>query len=50
MTSRRKIDHRIKTLIENCVTTNHRAMFVILGEKGVNQVWNKEAEDSAKIL
>lgn len=36
--SRKKIDYRIKTLIENCVITNHRALFVILGENGVNQI------------
>lgn len=33
-----KIDNRIRTLIENGVATDHRTMFVIVGEKAKDQV------------
>ncbi|XP_027846110.1 RNA cytidine acetyltransferase isoform X1 [Aphis gossypii] len=35
---RKKIDNRIRTLIENSVTAGHRTMFVIVGDKGRDQV------------
>ncbi|XP_076249507.1 RNA cytidine acetyltransferase l(1)G0020 isoform X2 [Calliopsis andreniformis] len=35
---RRKIDNRIRTLIENGVTTGHRTMFIVIGEKARDQV------------
>lgn len=35
---RKKIDNRIRTLIENGVTASHRTMFVIVGDKGRDQV------------
>lgn len=35
---RRKIDNRIRVLIENGVTVGHRTMFVVVGEKAKDQV------------
>lgn len=35
---RTKLDNRIRTLIENGVATGHRSMFVIVGDKGRDQV------------
>lgn len=35
---RKKIDNRIRTLIENCVLSGHRSMFVIVGEKSRDNV------------
>lgn len=35
---RRKIDNRIRVLIENGVTLGHRTMFVVVGEKARDQV------------
>ncbi|KAI5695531.1 hypothetical protein M8J76_006253 [Diaphorina citri] len=35
---RKKIDNRIRVLIENGVITGHRTMFVIVGDKGRDQV------------
>lgn len=35
---KRKIDNRIRVLIENGVTLGHRTMFVIVGDKGKDQV------------
>ena len=37
---RKKIDSRIRTLVENCVKTRHRSLFVIVGDKGREQVVN----------
>ncbi|GAM17746.1 hypothetical protein SAMD00019534_009210 [Acytostelium subglobosum LB1] len=37
---RKKIDNRIRTLIENAVATNHRSFFVIVGDNGKDQVPN----------
>jgi hypothetical protein len=31
---RKKIDYRIRVLIENGVTLRHRIMFVVIGDKG----------------
>lgn len=35
---RKKVDERIRTLIENGVKTRHRSMFVIVGDKYRDQV------------
>ncbi|KAJ9598236.1 hypothetical protein L9F63_011057, partial [Diploptera punctata] len=35
---RKKIDNRIRVLIENGVTLGHRTMFVVIGDKGRDQV------------
>jgi hypothetical protein len=35
---RKKIDNRVRVLIENGVTLGHRTMFVIVGDKGRDQV------------
>jgi hypothetical protein len=35
---RKKVDSRIRTLVENCVKTGQRSMFVIVGDKGRDQV------------
>ncbi|XP_054263495.1 RNA cytidine acetyltransferase [Macrosteles quadrilineatus] len=35
---RKKIDNRIRVLIENGVTLGHRTMFVVVGDKGKDQV------------
>ena len=34
------MDSRIRTLVENCNKLGHRAMFVIVGDKGRDQVVN----------
>lgn len=34
---RKKVDERIRTLIENGVKTRHRSMFVIIGDKSRDQ-------------
>lgn len=38
--SKKKIDQRIRTLIENNVYTGHRSLFVIIGDHGRDQVVN----------
>lgn len=35
---RKKLDNRIRVLLENCVITGHRSMFVVVGDKGRDQV------------
>ncbi len=35
---RKKIDARIRTLIENCVKLRQRGLMVIIGDKGRDQV------------
>ncbi|CAG9461049.1 unnamed protein product [Pedinophyceae sp. YPF-701] len=37
---RKKIDSRVRTLIENCVKTRERSFFVVVGDKGRDQVVN----------
>ena len=37
-TNRKKIDNRIRVLIENGVALRHRSFFVIVGDKGRDQV------------
>lgn len=34
----KKIDNRIRILIENGVQTKHRSLFVVVGDKGKDQV------------
>lgn len=36
---RKKIDNRIRVLIENGVKLGHRTLFVIVGDKGRDQVY-----------
>lgn len=38
---RKKIDNRVRTLIENGVTTGHRTMFIVIGEKARDQASEK---------
>ena len=41
---RKKVDSRIRTLVENCVKTRQRSLFVIVGDKGRDQVrWRRGA-------
>ena len=35
---RKKIDNRIRVMIENGVALGHRTMFVVVGDKGRDQV------------
>jgi hypothetical protein len=35
---KKKVDPRVRALIEACVATNHRSLFVIVGDKGRHQV------------
>ena len=37
---RKKVDSRIKTLIENCLKLRQRGIFVIIGDRGRDQVVN----------
>lgn len=37
---RKKVDERIRTLIENGVKTRHRSMFIIVGDKSRDQIVN----------
>eukprot|EP01132_Coremiostelium_polycephalum_P003792 gene3792-4718_t len=37
---KKKVDSRIRTLIENGVATNHRSFFVIVGDNGKDQIPN----------
>ena len=36
---KKKVDSRIRTLVENGVKTRQRSLFVIVGDKGRDQVW-----------
>ncbi|XP_062513855.1 RNA cytidine acetyltransferase-like [Corticium candelabrum] len=38
MSTRKKVDNRIRVLIENGIALRHRTMFVIVGDKGKDQV------------
>jgi len=40
MVLRKKVDARIRTLIENSVKTRHRSFFVLVGDRGKDQVVN----------
>ena len=35
---RKKIDNRLRVLIENGVTQGHRSLFVLVGDRGKDQV------------
>jgi len=35
---RKKVDARVRSLIENGVKTNHRSTFVLVGDHGKDQV------------
>jgi N-acetyltransferase 10 len=37
-TIRKKVDNRIRVLIENGMTLRHRTMFVVVGDKAKDQV------------
>lgn len=37
---RKKVDARVRTLVENCVKLKQRGLFVIIGDKGRDQVVN----------
>ena len=37
---RKKVDERVRTLIENCSKTKHRSFFVLVGDHGKDQVAN----------
>ena len=37
---KKKIDERIKILIENCVKMNHRSLFLIVGDRSLYQIVN----------
>lgn len=37
---KKKIDDRIKTLIENGVRCNHRSFFILIGDRGREQIVN----------
>ena len=37
---RKKVDSRIRTLVENCVALKQRSFFVIVGDKGRDQIVN----------
>lgn len=39
VTMKKKVDSRIRTLVENSVKTRQRSLFVIVGDKGRDQVW-----------
>lgn len=38
MSSRKKVDSRIHTLIKNSVSLKHRSLFVVVGDHGRDQV------------
>ncbi|KAJ0392222.1 hypothetical protein P43SY_011549 [Pythium insidiosum] len=37
---KKKVDARVRTLLENCIKENHRSFFVIVGDHGKDQVVN----------
>lgn len=44
---KKKIDNRIRVMIENGVHLGHRTMFIIVGDKGRDQVF--EGDFNAKL-
>ena len=40
MSTKKKVDSRVRTLIENGVKSQHRSLFVIVGDHGKDQVVN----------
>ncbi|KAF8018616.1 hypothetical protein BT93_H3497 [Corymbia citriodora subsp. variegata] len=47
---RKKVDERIRTLIENGVKTRHRSMFVIVGDKSRDQIVNLHYMQSKAVI
>ena len=45
---RKKIDNRIRLMIENGVGAKHRSMFVIVGDQGKDQVGHNFREIRSK--
>jgi len=46
---RKKVDSRIRTLVENCVKTRQRSLFVIIGDKvrtAGNEVWGSAGAET----
>lgn len=37
---KKKIDERVKILIDNCIKSNHRSLFLIVGDRGLYQIVN----------
>lgn len=37
---KKKVDARVRTLIENCVKTKQRSLFILVGDRGKYQVVN----------
>lgn len=46
---KKKIDNRIRIMIENGVKSGHRTLFVIIGDKGRDQVFLKKKNGFRKI-
>ena len=42
---RKKVDNRIRILVENGVALRHRSMFVVVGDKARDQVRQDRASD-----
>lgn len=45
---RKKVDSRIRTLVENCVALRQRSVFVIVGDKGRDQVRGRRQRTDAQ--
>lgn len=43
---KKKIDNRIRVMIENGVKLGHRTMFIIVGDKARDQVFHREHMNS----
>ncbi len=37
---KKKTDARVKILLENCIKTKHRSLFLIVGDRGLYQIVN----------
>lgn len=46
---KKKIDNRIRVMIENGVKLGHRSMFIIVGDKGRDQVSSKQSRVRDKL-
>lgn len=46
-TVRKKVDNRIRVQIENGVALQHRTMFVVVGDRGRDQVMSKRSASVA---
>jgi hypothetical protein len=47
---RKKIDNRLRVMIENGVALGHRTMFVVVGDKGRDQVNAGEPEAGSLVV